>query len=193
MIWKYSANRCKYHNKIENAILFSMKTIFKKKNRSGGSDITFQFFGAKNDGQKVREAVNRMVERGRLGNFSLVPTYLSFRQEPGLLLQVIYITEKPHVLDIQKKKENMKEENMKNRQDKWVFHKEIFFYFSVIISYRIIILISMELWGSVIKVLFIIFLFFHTILIESICFYEKNMFYSSLLEGLLYPKHINNK
>lgn len=64
--------------------------FFAIKNRSGGSDITFQFFGAKNDGQKVREAVNRMVERGRLGNFSLVPTYLSFRQEPGLLLQVIY-------------------------------------------------------------------------------------------------------
>lgn len=111
-----------------------------------------------------------MVERGRLGNFSLVPTYLSFRQEPGLLLQVIYITEKPHVL-YKKKKKNMKERKIwKNRQDKWVFHKEIFFYFSVIISYRIIILISMELWGSVIKVLFIIFLFFISFAVKGFVF-----------------------
>lgn len=109
MIWKYSANRCKYHNKRNKCIFISNFFFFFSyiKNRSGGSDITFQFFGAKNDGQKVREAVNRMVERGRLGNFSLVPTYLSFRQEPGLLLQVIYIfflyTRKPRVLYIVKK------------------------------------------------------------------------------------------
>lgn len=99
MIWKCSAKRCKYHKKRKMQFYFLIFSTIK--NRSGGSDITFQFFGAKNDGQKVREAVNRMVERGRLGNFSLVPTYLSFRQEPGLLLQVIYFiyTRKQRVLE----------------------------------------------------------------------------------------------
>lgn len=139
MIWKYSANRCKYHNKRKMQFLFPfIYFLFTIKNRSGGSDITFQFFGAKNDGQKVREAVNRMVERGRLGNFTLVPTYLSFRQEPGLLLQVIYflyIYQKTACITTKKK---MNEENTENRQDKWVFHKDFLLFF-VIISYRIII------------------------------------------------------
>jgi hypothetical protein len=57
-------------------------------NRSTGSDITFQFFGAKNDGTKIRDILNRMVERGKLGNYTLVPNFLLFKQEPGLMLQV---------------------------------------------------------------------------------------------------------
>jgi hypothetical protein len=29
-----------------------------------------------------------MVERGKLGNYTLVPNFLLFKQEPGLMLQV---------------------------------------------------------------------------------------------------------
>jgi hypothetical protein len=37
---------------------------------------------------KVREAINKMVEKGRIGNFSIIPSHYSLHQEPGLMLQV---------------------------------------------------------------------------------------------------------
>jgi hypothetical protein len=48
----------------------------------------FHFFGGKRDGSKVREALNNLMKRGRLGNLTLVQTHLAFKQEPTLLLQV---------------------------------------------------------------------------------------------------------
>lgn len=48
----------------------------------------FHFFGVENDSLRVREAINKMVEKGRIGNFSLVSTHYSLHQEPGLVLQV---------------------------------------------------------------------------------------------------------
>jgi len=55
---------------------------------SPGAEVTFHFFGGKRDGNKIREALNNLMKRGRLGNLTLVPTYLAFKQEPTLLLQV---------------------------------------------------------------------------------------------------------
>lgn len=52
------------------------------------NDVTFHFFGTKTDSMKVREAINKMVERGRIGNFSLISTHYALHQEPGLMLQV---------------------------------------------------------------------------------------------------------
>ncbi|KAL7031712.1 hypothetical protein ACKWTF_007108 [Chironomus riparius] len=59
--------------------------IFSK--TSSENDLTFHFFGAENDSNKVRESINRMVEKGRIGNFSLVSTHYALHQEPGLVLQ----------------------------------------------------------------------------------------------------------
>lgn len=59
--------------------------------RSSENDLTFHFFGTESDSIKVREAINRMVEKGRIGNFSLVSTHYALHQEPGLVLQVRFI------------------------------------------------------------------------------------------------------
>ena len=57
-----------------------------------GGEVTFHFFGDKRDGSKVREALNNLMKRGRLGNVTLVPTHLAFKQEPTLLIQVsVYV------------------------------------------------------------------------------------------------------
>uniref|UniRef100_A0A182T1W1 Uncharacterized protein n=1 Tax=Anopheles maculatus TaxID=74869 RepID=A0A182T1W1_9DIPT len=62
----------------------------------GGGEVMFQFFGPKIDSSRVREAMEKMTERGRIGNVSLVPgTKLSFRQDVGLMLQVGYISRSP--------------------------------------------------------------------------------------------------
>ncbi|XP_047103464.1 uncharacterized protein LOC124722333 [Schistocerca piceifrons] len=56
-------------------------------NITPAAEVVFHFFGGKSDGRKVREAMNRLVERGRLADVPLVRTALAFRQEPTLLLQ----------------------------------------------------------------------------------------------------------
>jgi hypothetical protein len=62
--------------------------ISRTSRRSSENDLTFHFFGAESDSIKVREAINRMVEKGRIGNFSLVSTHYALHQEPGLVVQV---------------------------------------------------------------------------------------------------------
>lgn len=52
------------------------------------NDLVFHFFGVESDSIRVREAINKMVEKGRIGNFSLVSTHYALHQEPGLMLQV---------------------------------------------------------------------------------------------------------
>ncbi|XP_030377183.1 uncharacterized protein LOC115626071 [Scaptodrosophila lebanonensis] len=49
-------------------------------------DITFHFFGVKGDSQRIREAITRMVERGRIGNFTLVSNFHHFDENPPLNL-----------------------------------------------------------------------------------------------------------
>nr|CAD7568769.1 unnamed protein product [Timema californicum] len=56
------------------------------------AEVTFHFFGSKKDGDKVRELLNRLVERGRLGNLTLVSTHIALKQEPSLFLKVRYNT-----------------------------------------------------------------------------------------------------
>ncbi|GLH12058.1 Uncharacterized protein GBIM_16809, partial [Gryllus bimaculatus] len=56
-----------------------------------GGEVRFHFLGGRRDGARVRDALARLVERGRLGNVSLVPTQLAFRQEPTLLLQSVRV------------------------------------------------------------------------------------------------------
>lgn len=50
--------------------------------------MTFHFFGGKNDGGKVRDSLNRLVERGRLGNLTLTTTHVAVKQDPTLLIKV---------------------------------------------------------------------------------------------------------
>lgn len=57
--------------------------------RIASAVITFQFFGAKNDGPKIRDVVHKLEERGRLDNVSFIPTMLEFHEEAALRLQVI--------------------------------------------------------------------------------------------------------
>ncbi|XP_016979077.2 uncharacterized protein LOC108044545 [Drosophila rhopaloa] len=47
-------------------------------------DITFHFFGIKGDSQRIRDAITRMVERGRIGNFTLVANFHHFDENPPL-------------------------------------------------------------------------------------------------------------
>ncbi|GLV32325.1 uncharacterized protein CBL_00964 [Carabus blaptoides fortunei] len=66
-------------------------------NITAGAEVTFHFFGAKKDGSRVRDALNRLVERGRLGNLTFVPTHLAVHQEPTLLLQSVKVN-RPKVI-----------------------------------------------------------------------------------------------
>lgn len=50
--------------------------------------ITFHMFGNKDDSQRIREAITRMVERGRIGNITLVSNYHLFDENPPLNLTV---------------------------------------------------------------------------------------------------------
>ncbi|XP_034134213.1 uncharacterized protein LOC117587522 [Drosophila guanche] len=47
-------------------------------------DMTFHFFGTKGDSQRIREAITRMVERGRIGNFTLVANFHHIDENPPL-------------------------------------------------------------------------------------------------------------
>lgn len=50
--------------------------------------MKIQFFGAKQDSDRVREVLQKMVERGRVANVTLVPGSLLFREEAVLQIQV---------------------------------------------------------------------------------------------------------
>lgn len=50
--------------------------------------MKIQFFGAKQDSDRVREAFSKMVERGRVADVTLAPSSLVFREEAVLQIQV---------------------------------------------------------------------------------------------------------
>lgn len=50
--------------------------------------MKIQFFGVKQDGNRVRDAIHKMVERGRVANITLVPSSLTFREEAVLQIEV---------------------------------------------------------------------------------------------------------
>lgn len=57
-----------------------------------GADVRFGFFGLADDESHIGTAISTMVERGRLGNVSLVPSWHDVRKELALKLQVIILT-----------------------------------------------------------------------------------------------------
>lgn len=56
-------------------------------------DLTFHFFGQSVDGERIREAIDRLVERGRIGNLTLVANYHRFHENAPfkILVRLLYI------------------------------------------------------------------------------------------------------
>ncbi|XP_066909754.1 uncharacterized protein [Halyomorpha halys] len=63
-------------------------------NISSGGEARFHFKGHRKDGGRVRELLLALVERGRLADFTLLPTHFSFTQEPTLLILRVMINKK---------------------------------------------------------------------------------------------------
>ncbi|XP_024085184.1 uncharacterized protein LOC106671005, partial [Cimex lectularius] len=63
-------------------------------NITSGGEVRFHFVSSKDSGSRVREMLMQMVEKARLGNFTLNPTQFSFNQEPTLLLQDVTLNRK---------------------------------------------------------------------------------------------------
>ncbi|XP_055301227.1 uncharacterized protein LOC129567889 [Sitodiplosis mosellana] len=59
--------------------------------------MKIQFFGAKQDAKRVRDALYKMVERGRVANITLVPSSLAFREEAVLQIESVSINYKSAV------------------------------------------------------------------------------------------------
>ncbi|XP_012282702.1 uncharacterized protein LOC105700951 [Orussus abietinus] len=57
------------------------------------SEVTFHFFGNANDGDKIRESFNRLVQRRRLGDVALESTHFTFQQKPALKLEKLRINQ----------------------------------------------------------------------------------------------------
>lgn len=50
--------------------------------------MKIQFFGLKQDSNRVRDAIYKMVERGRVNNITLIPSSLTFHDEAVLQIEV---------------------------------------------------------------------------------------------------------
>ncbi|XP_063236742.1 uncharacterized protein LOC134539008 [Bacillus rossius redtenbacheri] len=50
------------------------------------AEVRFHFAAARLEGGRVRDLLNRLVERGRLGDFALLHTHIALRQQPTLFL-----------------------------------------------------------------------------------------------------------
>lgn len=57
-------------------------------------NVTFHLFGSKADGLRFEEVMNKIVERGRLGNFTIVPKSLYFRDGARLRILVSFKVKK---------------------------------------------------------------------------------------------------
>ncbi|XP_033219587.1 cadherin EGF LAG seven-pass G-type receptor 2-like [Belonocnema kinseyi] len=57
------------------------------------SEVTFHFFGNSQDGDKIREALNRLVQRRRLNEITLESTHFTFQQKPSLRLQTLRLNQ----------------------------------------------------------------------------------------------------
>nr|XP_033189545.1 uncharacterized protein LOC117156543 isoform X3 [Bombus vancouverensis nearcticus] len=57
------------------------------------SEITFHFFGNSEDGDKIRESLNKLVQRRRLSEISLESTHFTFQQKPALKLQSLRLNQ----------------------------------------------------------------------------------------------------
>ncbi|XP_053981534.1 uncharacterized protein LOC128877913 isoform X1 [Hylaeus volcanicus] len=65
------------------------------------SEITFHFLGNSEDGDKIRESLNKLVQHRRLNEISLESTHFTFQQKPALKLQnlVLLNVNKVHLGD----------------------------------------------------------------------------------------------
>ncbi|XP_067210955.1 uncharacterized protein [Linepithema humile] len=57
------------------------------------AEVTFHFFGNSDDGDKIRESLNRLVQRRRLSEIALESTHFTFQQKPALRLQSLRINQ----------------------------------------------------------------------------------------------------
>ncbi|XP_078047344.1 uncharacterized protein LOC144475377 isoform X2 [Augochlora pura] len=57
------------------------------------SEITFHFFGNSEDGDRIRESLNRLVQRRRLSEISLESTHFTFQQKPALRLKSLRLNQ----------------------------------------------------------------------------------------------------
>ncbi|KAL0105494.1 hypothetical protein PUN28_016868 [Cardiocondyla obscurior] len=57
------------------------------------AEVTFHFFGNSDDGDKIRESLNRLVQRRRLSEIALESTHFTFQQKPALKLQSLRINQ----------------------------------------------------------------------------------------------------
>ncbi|XP_011869208.1 PREDICTED: uncharacterized protein LOC105562756 isoform X2 [Vollenhovia emeryi] len=57
------------------------------------AEVTFHFFGNSDDGDKIRESLNRLVQRRRLSEIALESTHFTFQQKPTLKLQSLRINQ----------------------------------------------------------------------------------------------------
>lgn len=58
---------------------------------TSNTGIKIQFFGVKQDANRVQETIQKMVDRGRVGNVTLIPSSLIFREEAVLQIEVCTI------------------------------------------------------------------------------------------------------
>ncbi|XP_057327446.1 uncharacterized protein LOC130668928 isoform X2 [Microplitis mediator] len=58
-------------------------------------EVLFMFFGISTEGDKIRDALNRLVQRRRLNDFVLESTHLTFKQKPSLQIKSLEIINNP--------------------------------------------------------------------------------------------------
>nr|XP_050851737.1 uncharacterized protein LOC127064569 isoform X2 [Vespula vulgaris] len=90
--WKFGIFSCKTANQVFEEFKYIFHGGLKDPKRDVSrptSEITFQFFGNSDDGDKIRESLNRLVQRRRLSEIALESTHFTFQQKPALRLQIL--------------------------------------------------------------------------------------------------------
>ncbi|XP_015605218.1 uncharacterized protein LOC107272516 [Cephus cinctus] len=73
---------------LKNCNISSVEDL-KIQNVTSTSEVTFHFFANSEDGDKIRESLNRLVQQRRLGDIALESTHFTFQQKPALKLQTL--------------------------------------------------------------------------------------------------------
>lgn len=90
LIPRQSEYYCTLYEKDRYKIIILLYAVFFNRPTA---EVTFHFFGNSDDGDKIRESLNRLVQRRRLSEISLESTHFTFQQKPALKLQVrMYVT-----------------------------------------------------------------------------------------------------
>ncbi|KAL1140732.1 hypothetical protein AAG570_000662 [Ranatra chinensis] len=61
--------------------------------RAGG-EVHFHFLASRREGGRVRDVLSSLVEKGKLGNLTLISTHFAFKQEPTLMLKSVSVNHK---------------------------------------------------------------------------------------------------